>query len=158
MSLRLITLLASILGAQLVSAQTTFVTNLTNVNTIANGFVGYAGMKFTTGPSAITVTALGRMSAQSNSLSHTLKFVLASTGADVPGGSVTISNAGVAVGQYKYGTLSSPVTLPANTAYYLVSSENLSSDVIYDGNVTTTSVAVVNNAVYSSGGSWFDEL
>ena len=58
-----------------------------------------------------------------------MKLVNASTGADVPQGSVSVSMSGCTAGQFQYTSLAN-LTLQANTAYYLVSQE--SSDQWYD--------------------------
>jgi lysophospholipase L1-like esterase len=132
-----------------------FVTSYTPVALVGgNGYVGWAGMKFTTGPSQVSVQQLGRMALQGNTATHTLKLVDAATGSDVPNASVTVRMAGATTGEFRYGTLSRTVTLPANTAYYLVSSEVMNTDDTYYADLTTTSVAVVNSAVYYAGGSW----
>jgi hypothetical protein len=84
-----------------------------------------------------------------------VKLVVASTGADVVGGSVLVS--GGSAGQFTYASLATPVTLAANTAYYLVSAETSGGDPWYndDTSVTATSVASANWPVYGSGsGSW----
>jgi hypothetical protein len=61
-------------------------------------------------------------------------------------------------GTFSYGTLSSPVTLAANTSYLLVSQEFSGADYWHDVDtiVTTTGVAAVNAGVYGSGpGAWY---
>ena len=58
-------------------------------------------------------------------------------------------------GQFWYAALTSPVTLQANTSYYLVSQEVAGGDPWYDfGIVSTTSLATVNDAVYWDGSQW----
>ena len=72
------------------------------------------------------------------------------------GGSVSITASGTS-GQFQYATLSSPVTLAANTAYYVVSEEASGGDPWYDWiPVTTTTAAAVNGPVYGPSGtpSW----
>jgi hypothetical protein len=71
------------------------------------------------GATPITVTQLGRLYVSGGG-THTLKLVLASTGQDVPGGSVSLSILGGTPGQFQYASLASPVTLAANTAYYVL--------------------------------------
>jgi hypothetical protein len=80
-------------------------------------FKGFVGMLFTVGSAPLTVTDLGRMYASGNG-THTLKLVVQSSGADVPGGFVTIT-AGGTPGQFQYAALAAPVTLAANTSYYV---------------------------------------
>ena len=65
------------------------------------------------------------------------------------------------VGQFKYASLASPVTLLPGTAYYVMSEENFGGDNWYDFNttVTTTSIATTRfrttrrNTDYGCGGS-----
>jgi hypothetical protein len=82
--------------------------------------------------------------------------VNAGTGLDVPNASVSISMAGGTVGQFNYAPFASPVTLAANTSYYLVSQETPGGDQWYRETtvVTTTTVATCNGAILNNGGSW----
>jgi hypothetical protein len=81
--------------------------------------------------------------------------VLASNGSDVPGGSVTISMAGGTPGVFSFVSLPSPITLSANTTYYLVSDETSGGDTWYDyGGITTTTAVTANNSVYFLNGQW----
>jgi uncharacterized repeat protein (TIGR01451 family) len=124
---------------------------------LRSDFSGFVGMKFTVGSNALSVSALGRIFVTGNSGTHTVKLVQASNGADVPGGSVSVSMVGGVSGQFKYVALGSPVTLQANTAYYLVSQETSGGDQWYDsGTVSSTTAAAVNNSIYSynNSGTW----
>jgi hypothetical protein len=64
--------------------------------------------------------------------------------------------AGCTGGQFVYAVLAGgPITLQANTAYYVASQENSGGDQWYDyGTVTTTTDASVTNSVYFFSGSW----
>jgi hypothetical protein len=107
-------------------------------------------MKFTVGANALSVSALGRIFITGNSGTHTVKLVQATNGTDVPGGSVSVSMVGGVAGQFKYVALGSPVTLQANTAYYLVTQEASGGDQWYDtGGVSSTTAAAVNSSIYS---------
>jgi hypothetical protein len=120
-----------------------------------NDFGGFVGMKLTVGATPVTVTALGRIFLTGNIGTHTVKLVRASDGTDVPGGSVSVAMTGGTAGQFQYVLLGSPVTLLANTAYYLVSLEAIGGDKWYDyGTVSSTSVATVNSSVYLNGTTW----
>jgi hypothetical protein len=134
---------------------TYFVTS-ESLGTLRNNYTGYVGMNITVGAAPITVTALGRIVTGSSGGSHIVKIVQASTGADVPGASVTVNVGTGTPGTFAYATLSSPVTLSANTAYYVVTQETFGGDSWYDYNssVQTTSVATATSAVYSSGASY----
>src|SRR5437016_95708 len=67
------------------SGQTAFVTSVLTLDTLRNDFNGWLGMRFTVGPSPITITDLGRYCLSGNGGTHTLKLVNATTGASVPG-------------------------------------------------------------------------
>ena len=126
------------------------------LSTLRNNYPGYVGMKIVVGANPVTVSALGRIMANGNSGTHTVKLVNGSTGKDVPGGSVSLSMNGT-VGQFQYASLASPVTLSASAAYYLVSQETSSGDTWYDFStrLSTTAVATDVSAVYGSGsGVW----
>jgi uncharacterized repeat protein (TIGR01451 family) len=119
---------------------------------LRNDFGNFVGMKFTVGSTAITVSSLGRICIAGNSGTHTIKLVNAGTGADVAGGSLSLSMAGCTAGQFKYATLPGSILLSANTAYYLVSLETYGGDQWYDvGNISPANVATVNNSVYLYG-------
>ncbi len=140
----------------IVTTESTFVTDKT-LGTLRNNLSAWVGMKLTVGPSPIVVTALGRIFVNGNTGTHTLKFVNASSGADVPGSSVSINMAaGVASNGFKYAALPAPIALAANTAYYLASQETNGGDQWYDSNTVLTSknIAVVNNAVQKPNNNW----
>ena len=59
-----------------------------------NDFDGWLGMRFTVRFAPFAVTWLGRLWLSGNSLTHAIKVVDASTGGDVPNGSVSISSTG----------------------------------------------------------------
>jgi Concanavalin A-like lectin/glucanases superfamily/Bacterial Ig domain/Chitobiase/beta-hexosaminidase C-terminal domain/Bacterial Ig-like domain (group 2) len=138
---------------------TDFVTSKT-LGAIRNDYTGFVGMNITVGASPITVTALGRIVLAGNTGSHVVKIVQASNGADVTGGSVTVNTAAGEPGSFAYASLSSPITLNANTSYYVVTQETQGGDQWYDYNntiVQTTNVATVGTAIYGSGSSYFTE-
>ncbi|HLG95334.1 MAG TPA: immunoglobulin domain-containing protein [Bryobacteraceae bacterium] len=118
-----------------VSSSTPFVTGLT-LGTLRNDYSGWVGMSVAVGNVSISVTALGRFIAPGNSGMHTVKIVNAGAGTDVPGGSVMINTAGQPSGAFAYVALSSPVTLNANTGYYILSQEIVGGDQWYDLNTS----------------------
>lgn len=120
------------------------------------GQTTWMGMRFTVGSTPLSINALGRMAAPGNSRTHQLKLVRASDGQDVPGSTVTVSMAGATTGQFRYASLRRTVTLPINTAYYLVSSETQGGDSWYSSStsVTTTGVATCFGGVFWNGSSW----
>ncbi len=88
------------------------------------------GCEFTVGASPIMVYELGRWVTAGNSQSHTV-YLLATNLNTIA--SVTINAGGAPAGQYAYTGLASPVTLAANTVYYLVSTEAAAGDAFYGG-------------------------
>ena len=117
---------------------------------IRNNFTGWVGLQFTVGSSAVSVTAAGRVCISGNSATHIVKFVNAATGADVTGGSGTVTMLGCSPGTFVYANFNNPVSLSANGSYYLVTQETSGGDQWYDhGAITTTSDASVSNSVYS---------
>jgi hypothetical protein len=134
-----------------VSAQgTSFVTNQT-LGTLRNNFTGNVGYKFTVGTSPVTVTQFGRWVVAGNSGAHTLTLVRQSDNA--PLATVSVPTSGATAGTFKYVALGSPVTLAANTSYYLLSSEGHGADRWYDDNTTlaTNQIAVINDSEYYNG-------
>jgi hypothetical protein len=119
---------------------------------LRNDFSGWLGMKITVGAGPITVTSLGRMFYTGNNSTHSLKVVLASNGADVPGGGTSLNMSGGTAGQFKYALLSSPLTLAANTSYYVVSLETSGGDKWATSNtqVSPTTAATCDGAILSS--------
>ncbi|MBS0174759.1 MAG: beta-propeller fold lactonase family protein, partial [Nitrospira sp.] len=122
--------------------------------TLRNDITGFLGLQFTVGASALNVSALGRVFISGNTGTHTLKLVRVSDGTDVPNGSVTITlNSGMTADQLNYANLSTPVTLAANTSYYLLSQETSGGDQWYDLSAVTPSAAASVDlaAVWLSG-------
>ena len=72
---------------------------------LRNDFGGWVGMKLTMGPNPLGVSAVGRICVAGNSGTHTVKFVNASTGTDVAGGSVSVNLSGCTAGQFVYASL-----------------------------------------------------
>jgi hypothetical protein len=83
-----------------------------------------------------------------------MKLVNAVTMQDVPGASVTVNTAGVPAG-FKYVALAAPISLPANSAYFLVSQEFSGGDQRYQGVTPLASasgIAESNFSTYSPDG------
>src|SRR5262245_21257120 len=110
-------------------------------------------MKFTVGPNAITLVSLGRFVVSGNAGTHTLKLVNPNTGVDVPNGSVSILLAGAAAGDFLYTNLGTPLFLPANTSYFLVSQETSGGDRWASGSTTVTTTGAANCEGTVSGNS-----
>ena len=118
-----------------------------------NNLTSWVGMKMTVGAQPITVRSLGRIFVTGNNRTHTVKIVRVSDNATV--GSVSIAMTGGVNGQFKYVNLASPVTLAANTGYYVVTQETSGQDSWRDSNTTvvTTAAATVNGRASSTNGT-----
>ncbi len=94
--------------------------------------------------------------APGNSGTHLVKIVRAADGTDVPGGAVSINTAGGTPGRFVYAALTVPVTLDANSVYFILSQEAAGGDRWYDKDSTIqgTSAGTVGVPVYSSGSSY----
>jgi hypothetical protein len=124
-----------------------------NLQSLRNNFTGFVGMEFTVAAAPLTVSSLGRVCVAGNSGTHTVQVVNASTGALVSGAVASLNMSACTAGQFVYAALGSPIALPANTSYYLVSQELNGGDQWYDfGTVSTTTAAAVTNSVYSIDG------
>lgn len=117
---------------------------------LRNDYTGDLGMKLTTGGADVEVTQLGRWIVAGSADTHTVRIIDATTLADVA--SAVIDATGLGAG-FAYAALASPVTLPASSSFYLVSSEVADGDQWYHSStvVTPTSVATVDLPVYSTG-------
>jgi hypothetical protein len=137
------------------SSSAPFVSTYSLSRPLRNDYAGWVGMGFTVASTPLTVTSLGRICAPGNSGLHTIKFVSADSGMDVPGGSVVVNMPGCSQGQFQYANLSSPITLQAGGRYYIVSQEFHEGDQWYDMvPLSTTASGTVTSAVYSNGASW----
>jgi hypothetical protein len=123
---------------------------------VRNDYTGYMGTRLTVGDRPITVTALGRMVARGNSGKHIVKLVSVENGRDVTDAAVSINLGGGDEGSMRYGQLARPITLSANTSYYLVSEETNRGDFFYDNDasVTTTTDVRIDASVYLSEFGW----
>jgi RHS repeat-associated protein len=135
-------------------SQQSFVTGKT-LGALRADYSGHVGMKVTVGAQPLTLVSLGRIYVSGNSGTHTLKVVRVSDNAVVA--TAGLSMAGGTHGQFKYAPLAAPVTLAANTSYYVLSTETAGGDVWYDYSgttLTTTGAASVNNGAYGDGVNW----
>jgi hypothetical protein len=117
-------------------------------------FGGWVGMGVQVGSRALTVQKLGRIFAPGNTGTHAAKIVDGVTKADVPGGGVMIAVNTGTLNEFVYVDLAAPITLNANTDYYVISQEPAVGDQFYDSvdtSVTTTPVAVRVYAVNGDG-------
>ncbi len=71
------------------TSSSNFITAKT-LGTFRNNYSGWLGMKLQLGASPQAISALGRIYVNGNGNVHTLKLVRASTGQDIPGGSVNL--------------------------------------------------------------------
>ena len=131
---------------------TALVTSM-SLGTSRNNYSGWVGSALEVGPAPLVVTGLGRISVAGNTQSHMVKLVDATTGADVPNGSTSVTPSTATPGTMAYAALPETVTLNANQTYYLVTQETFGGDQWYDYNSTvqTGAVASVTSAVYGTG-------
>ncbi|MFA7345158.1 MAG: DUF4082 domain-containing protein, partial [Terrimicrobiaceae bacterium] len=125
---------------------TAYVTGQT-LGVLRNDLSAWVGFKFTVGSSAITVNQLGRWVVSGNSGTHAVRLARVSDGAVL--GSVSIATSGAPVG-FKYATLATPVTLAANTAYYVMSQETSGGDQWYDGKFNSFPIAWFCRDLYAA--------
>jgi hypothetical protein len=124
---------------------------------LRNDFDSFAGTQLVlTGSTPLTVTYVGRGCVAGNSQSHTVKFVYAKNGVDVPGGAASVNMAGCTPGQFAWAALPAPITLQPGVNYYLVSLEYINGDLWYEkAPVTTQSFATIISAIYlQDNGAW----
>jgi hypothetical protein len=128
---------------------TAFITSM-QPGTIRNDSCGLFGMAITVGPNPIAVNSLGRLVAPGNSQVHTLEIVDPISGMAIA--STAVNTQGAGAGAFLYGNLASPITLSANSTYYILSQEASGGDQWYDFDttVTTTSDASLIGAVSGS--------
>jgi len=118
--------------------------------TLRNNYNDFVGMKITVGSSPLTVYELGRYYVPGNAGNHLLKIVKTSDNTVVAN---TIVNMGAGTADalgFKYAALSGPVTLAANTSYYIASSETSGGDQWYDCDtaLSTSGVATIDSGYY----------
>ncbi len=128
----------------------TFATSTSIAPSRPTGETGWFGMKIEVGSEPVTVRALGRMYQHGNSGTHPIRIVKASDNAVVAEASVTMTNWNH--GQYKYAELSSPVTLAANTIYYVASQEFSGGDRWSRATITSSNVARIMGGIRSYNG------
>ncbi len=127
----------------------------------SRGGNGWMGMEIITGAtspavptsgvtSPLIVSALGRWMLPGNSQAHTIKFIDAATGLDVPGSTVTLNMAGKPPNAFAYEALAVPITLDVFHTYYLVSLEGGADELLNTGaNLTYAPVGFI-----FAGGEW----
>jgi RHS repeat-associated protein len=126
------------------------VTAATPGSPLRNDFSGWVGMRFQVGSSPVVVTELGRWVVSGNSQTHTMKLVQAN-GTDLAGGTTVVNTSGATAGQFVYASLAAPVTLSANTTYYVVSQEASGGDQWYN---YPNGTMVFNSLASGTGAAW----
>lgn len=115
----------------------------------------FIGMAILVGPAPLVVSALGRYVISGNTQTHVVKLIDGLTGTDIPGGAVTVDTTTVPANTFVYAALASPITLAANTQYFVASFESDSSGdsflEVYD-TLTSTAAAQFTYAYHS--GVW----
>jgi hypothetical protein len=140
-------------------AQTPLLTGAPTAASVRNDYSGFVGMSFTVRSNPIKVLSLGRLYLAGNSHTHVVKLVEAATGNDVPNASVSLTMTTATANTFEYAQLSTPITLPANASYYLVTQESAGGDTWYDDAPVTGDPAVtVNNPAYQQGNGAYSVL
>ena len=150
--------LSALIPVTLVSGSGSGTNYITNAvpGTKRNDYGGWVGMRILVGANHLTVSALGRYVLSGNTATHNVKLVNGATGVDAPGGTVAVATGGATAGQFLYANLAAPITLPANSVWYVVSEETAGGDFWHDADtpVSTTSAATLISAVYYTGAGW----
>jgi len=129
---------------------------VTTLGVERNNYTGRHGAKITVGGQPYTISQLGRWKGTGTGV-HTLSVIRVSDGAPVASARLDLSAATApAENGIAYVPLTRPVTLTANTSYYLVSTETNGGDPFRDvwGTNATSDRVTVDSGVYSSGSSW----
>jgi RHS repeat-associated protein len=126
------------------------VTAATPGSPLRNDFSGWVGMRFQVATSPLVVTELGRWVVSGNSQTHAMKLVQAN-GTDLAGGATVVNTSGATAGQFVYASLAAPVTLSANTTYYVVSQEASGGDQWYN---YPNGTMVFNGLANGTGAAW----
>jgi hypothetical protein len=117
----------------------------------AAGRAGLFGMEILVGPSDIKIYSVGRAFRLGLTTGHDVHVIDALTQTEIA--HAIVDSASVAVDDFKYTTLSAPVTLSAGRRYFVLSQEFTGGDrfLEQDTVVTTRPEAAVQNAIESSG-------
>lgn len=124
------------------------------LGTIRNDFTGFVGMVIQTGATPLVAVGLGRIIVTGNTGAHVLKITDGTTEADVPGATVTVDlSAGGTANEFAYEIFPNPITLNANTQYYILSSETAGGDQWFDLDTTVVTQAFASDisAVFGDG-------
>lgn len=113
---------------------------------------GWIGTKFTVGASPVTISQLGRYTLSGNTRSHQVRLFNASTGADVAQVSVNLN------GQtgFVYANIAAgPVTLAANTSYFLLTDNYEPEGVnVYDNFLDGTTSVTASGGITINDSRW----
>lgn len=124
--------------------------------TIRSDFTGELGLKITVGNTQMVVTDLGRLFLTGNSGTHTVYIRLVSDSTNSVA-SASVNMVGGTNETVVYVSIS-PVTLLANTSYYIMGVETSGGDSWHDtGTITTTSDATTIASFYQQGVDPFTE-
>jgi parallel beta-helix repeat protein len=137
------------------SQPTSLVTNLDSTGRQRNNYDGFNGMQITVGRSPLEVTHLGLYKIQGSNGQHRVKLVNPKTGQDIADGDVEVDLSSGGAGEFVYASLSIPVTLEANTTYYLVAEQRSGGDMWYNAGetvVATRGDESVDGPVYYASG------
>jgi hypothetical protein len=131
------------------------VLTVTSTGASRNDYTGKHGARITPAR-ALTISQLGRRKGTGTGV-HSLSIVRVSDGVQIAVARLDLSApTAPAEDGIVYTPLSQPVTLAANTPYYLVSTETSGGDQFFDvwGTSATSDRATVNSGVYWNGSGW----
>ena len=114
-------------------------------------------MSITVGSTPLVVSSLGRIAAPGNTGVHSVKIVDAATNTDIPGAVSSINTSGATTGTFVYSLLPAPVTLNANTNYFVLSQETLGGDQWYNNDTATQTAAdaTLNGSAFGADAPFF---
>lgn len=97
----------------------------------SNSFTVKAGLRFTVGSTPITVTSLGRRMVSASTINSHLLELWEADGTTRKAWATLPVQSGAVAGDFRYVTVSSPVTLAANGTYFLTSQELAGGDYFF---------------------------
>jgi hypothetical protein len=117
----------------------------------AAGRLGRFGMEILVGANDIKIYTLGRAFSLGLTTAHDIRVIDAVTQMEI--GHASVDTASVAVGDFKYSKLSSPITLSAGRRYFVLSDEFDGGDPFFEQDtiVLTRPEAAVQTGIDSSG-------
>ena len=107
-------------------------------------YTAWMGMGFQTAASTMTLRELGRWFDKDVNGSHSMRIVAAAAPTVILATAVIAKSAASTKNEFVYAPVASPITLAANTDYYVVSDEDATTDPFHDSDLTR--VSILNSA------------